>query len=139
MQDSLLRQSRGFSFGQRGLVQTRIEYLHDLAADFHGIRDIDHISKERRNPGGERRLAITWRPEQEHCAPGVYRWQKLAKIVLGNHKPLEAPSQTFSVQYFVRNSLPLNLFLVGRQTYRRRPEIEILVRSVFGCGPALIA
>ena len=59
--------------------------------------------------------------------------------MLGNHKPLEALPQSVCVQYFVRNSLSLNLFLISRQTNWRRTEIEVLIRRALGCGPALIA
>ena len=92
-------------------MQTGIEHLDDLATDLDRVRNIHHVPEQRRNAGGEGRLAVAGRPKQQHRPAGVDRGKKLAVIMLRNDQTLEPFAQSIGVQHFIGDALPQDLFL----------------------------
>ena len=59
--------------------------------------------------------------------------------MLRDHESPEALAKGIGIEHFVADALSLDLFLIGRQTNRRRPEIQVLLQSVLGRDPTLVA
>ena len=100
-----------------------IEDLDDLTAYLKGVGDVDGVLEEARNARRERRLAVAGRPIQEDAASGVDRRQQPANHRFRNDETGEAIAELRLLHHLVGDALLFDLFAIGDQGHRRRPDI----------------